>query len=82
MYNAIALFTNKTIMKILHYVTLLLLIVGWINWGLVGIFELDLVAYLLGEMTLLSKTVYVLVWLSAIYEIFAHRQNCKICDMN
>ena len=51
----------------LNKITLVLLIIGGLNWGLVGIFEFDLVAWLFGGATsLLSRIVYVLVALSAI----------------
>lgn len=47
---------------------LILLIIGGVNWGLVGIFEFDLVAWLFGgQTTLLSRIVYILVALSAIW---------------
>lgn len=44
-----------------------LLVVGGLNWGLVGAFEFDLVAALLGEMTLAARAVYVLVGVAALY---------------
>lgn len=81
-YNVIALFTNNTIMKALHMVTFLVLIVGWVNWWLVGFLNFDLVAYLFGEMSTISKIVYSLVWLSALYELFTHKSNCKMCSSN
>ena len=56
-------------MTALNKVTLLLLIVGGLNWGLVGITGFDLVAALFGEMSPLSRVVYSLVGLSAIYQI-------------
>ncbi|MBD5144136.1 MAG: DUF378 domain-containing protein [Ruminococcus sp.] len=47
---------------------LTLLIIGGINWGLVGIFEFDLVAWLFGGATsLLSRAVYILVAVSAVW---------------
>lgn len=47
---------------------LILLIIGGINWGLVGIFELDLVAWLFGgAASLISRTVYILVAISAVW---------------
>ena len=55
-------------MKKLDIVLALLLIVGGLNWGLVGIFKFDLVATILGPMSGLSRLVYVLVGLSAIYQ--------------
>lgn len=52
----------------LNKIALVLLIIGGLNWGLVGIFEFDLVAWLFGGATsLLSRIVYVLVALSAIW---------------
>ena len=51
-------------------ITLVLLIVGGINWALVGLFNFDLVAALFGELTTLSRLVYVLVGAAALYAIF------------
>ena len=49
-------------------IALILLIIGGINWGLVGIFELDLVAWLLGGAgSLLARAVYILVAISEIW---------------
>jgi uncharacterized membrane protein YuzA (DUF378 family) len=56
-------------MRALNVLTQVLLIVGGLNWLLVGAFEFDLVAALFGEMSPLSRIVYVLVGLSAIYQI-------------
>ena len=55
-------------MKKLDLLTMVLLIVGGLNWGLVGALEFDLVAALFGEMSLLSRVVYILVGLSAVYQ--------------
>lgn len=57
-------------MKSLNIVTLVLVIVGGINWGLVGLFQLDLVAAVFGgQEALLSRIVYVLVGLSALWQV-------------
>ena len=56
-------------MKIINTVTLVLLIVGGLNWGLVGLFGFDLVAALFGEMSPLSRIVYTLVGASALWQI-------------
>ncbi len=47
-------------------ISLILLIIGGLNWGLVGLADFDLVAALFGEGSLLSRIVYVLVGLAAI----------------
>lgn len=51
----------------LDWITFILVIVGGLNWGLVGIFKFDLVAAIFGEMGVISRIVYTLVGLSAIY---------------
>ena len=56
-------------MKIVNTVTLILLIVGGLNWGLVGLFGFDLVAALFGEMSALSRIVYTLVGASALWQL-------------
>jgi uncharacterized membrane protein YuzA (DUF378 family) len=56
-------------MRALNILTQVLLIVGGLNWGLVGLANFDLVAAIFGEMSLLSRIVYGLVGLSAIYQI-------------
>lgn len=49
---------------------LILTIVGGINWGLVGAFGFDLVAFLFGSMSILSRVLYILIGLSALAMIF------------
>lgn len=55
-------------MKNFDVLTALLLVVGGLNWGLVGFAGFDLVASILGEGTLMSRIVYGLVGLSAVYQ--------------
>jgi hypothetical protein len=59
----------RTDMRIVNSITLLLLIVGGLNWGLVGLFGFDLVAAIFGEMSALSRIVYTLVGASALWQI-------------
>jgi uncharacterized protein len=54
----------------LDWVALVLVIVGAVNWGLVGIFNFDLVAIIFGKMSMISRIVYDLVGLSGLYLIF------------
>lgn len=56
-------------MRVVNIITLLLVIVGGLNWGLVGLFDFNLVAALFGEMSTLSRIVYVLVGLSALWQL-------------
>lgn len=50
----------------LDWVAIALIIIGGINWGLVGFFRFDLVAALLGDMSALSRLVYALVGIAAL----------------
>ncbi|MBQ2987030.1 MAG: DUF378 domain-containing protein [Tyzzerella sp.] len=56
-------------MKYLDNLSLTLVIIGALNWLLIGVFRFDLVAFLLGNMTLLSRIVYILVGLCGLYLI-------------
>lgn len=64
----------------LHMVTFVLLVIGGLNWLLVGLFGWDIGQIFGGQMALVSKIIYILVGLSAIYEAATHKQNCKICS--
>lgn len=57
-------------MGAVDWIAMTLLIIGGLNWGLVGLFDLDLVAALFGEGSALARVVYVLVGLSALYSIY------------
>lgn len=54
-------------MKYIHYIALILGVVGAINWGLIGLFNLNLVTLLFGVDTLLTRIVYVLVGISGLW---------------
>ncbi len=56
-------------MKTINYVALTVAIIGAINWGLIGLLNFDLVAFIFGEMSWISRIVYSLVGLSGIYLI-------------
>ena len=56
-------------MKTLDYVTLVLVIVGAVNWGLIGFLSIDLVRVIFGDMTLLSRIIYALVGISGLYSL-------------
>lgn len=56
-------------MKALSLVASVLLVIGGLNWGLVGLFNVDLVASIFGAGTLLSRIIYIVVGLAALYMI-------------
>ena len=55
--------------KGLDYTLLTLVIIGAINWGLIGFFRFDLVAFLFGDMSWLSRIIYAVVGISGLYII-------------
>ena len=73
MNNLLFLVQNKSkkedIMNILHKVALVIVIIGCINWGLVGLFDFNLVEYLFGDGSMLTRIVYVLVLLSGLVQL-------------
>ena len=75
-FYVLLFFLTNIIMKIVYLVALILLIVGWLNWGLVGFFNFDLVATIFGDMASLSRVVYGLVGLSAIFVAYSHFTKC------
>ena len=60
--------------KGLTYLALTIAIIGAVNWGLIGAFRFDLVAALFGEMSVLSRSVYVLVGVSGLYLLTLYGQ--------
>jgi len=56
-------------MKTIDIIVSVLLVIGGLNWGLVGIFNFDLVAKIFGDMSIISRIVYILVGVSALYDI-------------
>ena len=69
--ETVATNTTSKAMSTIGWIAFTLLVIGGINWGLVGLFGFDLVAALFGEMSPLSRIIYTLVGLSALYCLFA-----------
>lgn len=65
--------------KGLHMVTWILLIIGGLNWLLIGLFNWDISELFGGMSSMLAKIIYILVGLSAVYELFCHKSTCKMC---
>jgi len=58
-------------MSTLDWIAIILVIIGGLNWGLIGLLNFDLVAAIFGGMSVLSRIVYCLVGLSALYMIYS-----------
>lgn len=56
-------------MKVTDKIALVLIIIGAINWGLIGLFNFNLVATIFGDMTIISRIIYGLVGLSGLWGI-------------
>jgi len=67
-------------MKSAHMLSFILVVVGALNWGLVGLFNFNLVSMLFGGYPMLEQLVYVLVGLAAVYMLTTHKKDCKTCS--
>lgn len=67
-------------MKALHMAAFTLVVVGALNWGLVGLLNFNLVSTLLGTLPGVEQIVYILVGASAVYIAATHMGDCKICS--
>lgn len=56
-------------MKVIDKIALILIIIGAINWGLIGIFKFNLVEMIFGDMTILARIIYILVGISGLWGI-------------
>jgi uncharacterized membrane protein YuzA (DUF378 family) len=68
-------------MKALNLATLVLVIIGGLNWGLVGLMEFDLVAALFGAGSLVTNLVYVIVGLAALWQIVPLIRSVRIGEV-
>ena len=71
---------DKKTTKMVHIVAFALLVIGGLNWGLAGLIDLNVVELILGAGSTLTRIVYILVGLSAVYIGATHMQDCKICS--
>lgn len=63
-------------MEYLKKTALVLTIIGALNWGLIGFFDFNLVAFLFGSMSILSRIIYMLVGLSSLVVIYSAATCC------
>ena len=62
------------------YTVLTLVIIGAINWGLIGFFKFDLVAFLFGDMSWLSRIIYAIIGLCGLYLISLYGRVYSLCE--
>lgn len=63
------MYKGGSIMKALDYTVLALVVIGAINWGLVGFFKFDLVKVIFGDMTAFSRIIYGIIGLCGLYAL-------------
>ncbi len=66
--------------KLLDNILLALIIIGAINWGLIGFFRFDLIAFLFGNMSWLTRIIYALVGIGGLYMISAFGRIRSKCE--
>jgi len=69
MYKKKSLLWEELYMKILNCICLTIAIIGAINWGIIGIFDYNVVSAIFGNGTILTRIIYTLVGLSGLYLI-------------
>lgn len=62
---------NKNALSPATWVAIVLAVIGAVNWGLVGLFDFNLVSAIFGPMSTLSRIIYVVVGLAGLYLVFA-----------
>ncbi|MEO8581381.1 MAG: DUF378 domain-containing protein [Patescibacteria group bacterium] len=68
-------------MKMAHMLAFVLVVVGAVNWGLIGLMNLNVVGMLFGPWPVIERLVYVLVGLSGLYLAGTHMTDCRMCSM-
>jgi len=67
-------------MKGIHMIAFLLLVISGLNWLLVGVAGWDVGQLFGGQEAIVSRVIYILVGLAALWEVFTHKGACKHCD--
>lgn len=63
--------------KVIDCIALTIVIIGAINWGLIGFFSFDLVAFIFGNMSWISRIIYALVGICGLYLITFYMRICN-----
>ena len=63
----------------MHKVSFILLVIGGLNWLVLALFSWDIGMLFGGQGETISKLIYILVGLAALYEVFTHKSRCKDC---
>lgn len=64
--------------KMMNYICTPLMIIGALNWGLVGAFNFNLVSVLFGNMSVISRIIYILVGIAGVCGIYMYGKTCQM----
>ena len=70
------------VMAVIDKIALALVIIGALNWGLIGVFSFDLVAWLFGSMSVVTRVIYTLVALGGIWSISLLFRNERVTEVD
>jgi len=70
------------VMAVIDKIALALVIIGALNWGLIGVFSFDLVAWLFGAMSVVTRVIYTLVALGGIWSISLLFRNERVTEVD
>ena len=70
------------VMAVIDKIALALVIIGALNWGLIGVFSFDLVAWLFGAMSVVTRVIYTLVALGGIWSISLLFRNERVSEVD
>ena len=70
------------VMAVIDKIALALVIIGALNWGLIGVFSFDLVAWLFGAMSVVTRVIYTLVALGGIWSISLLYRNERVTEVD
>ena len=68
-------------MKAVHSIAFLVLVAGGLNWLALGLFGWDIGSLFGGQDALISRAIYIVVGLAAVYELIAHKTRCRECSV-
>lgn len=74
-----SIFKKGDLMKVIDIIAAILLIIGGLNWGIIGVSDTNIVQSIFGSQPVLLHIIYILVGLSAVYSIIQWRAICHRC---
>lgn len=81
-YHVLREVSKRIVMKVIDFLAAVMLVLGGLNWGLVGAFDLDLISTILGPGSFISRIIYLLIGLSALWQALQWRDiQARWCNL-